>query len=53
MGLIPNSEGWGHAVRMSGLKECQTNFAIILAVINSKNKDKTYEFNYRASPQGN
>jgi hypothetical protein len=31
------------------LNECRTIFVVTLAVINTKNKDKTYEFNHRAS----
>ena len=51
MGVMPNSEEWGRTIIMSELNECQTTFVVTLAVINTKNKDKTYEFNHRASQE--
>jgi hypothetical protein len=35
------------------LNECQNSFAVTLAVINTNNKDKLYEFNHRASQEEN
>jgi hypothetical protein len=33
----------------SELNECQNTFALTLAVLNTHNKDKIYEFNHRPS----
>jgi hypothetical protein len=39
----------GRAIKMIELNECQTTFAITFAVINTKKKNKIYEFNCCAS----
>src|ERR1700677_2446909 len=49
LGVIPDSEEWGRAIKMIELNECQTTFVITLPLINKNNQDKIYDFNQHQS----